>query len=243
MRFIYCFFFLIVLPGFAQKQPLDLKIDSVVSKDTISGERKYTITYHIENLTDREISCFLNPKRLLPAHYGSMGTSPLFKLYQNNDILDVGDILKNSLKTNTIQIPDFSLIKDEKERKMALTTFLKEKLHINTDSIDLKNTDSVESYLIARRPPSLMENIYTLKPKEIKTISQFFYWDKTRYYKQDEYEHYLDEKSVFSIELYLVLLRDQYKERLLPEEFEKITANQNFIQGVFTSNKMEIDFK
>lgn len=242
MRYLHYVFSLFSICVFAQNKPIDIKIDSIVSKDTISGERKYTITYHIENFTNNEISCFLNPKELTPAHFGSMGTSPLFKLYQNNDVVAVSGILNNSLTNNTIEIPDFSLIEDEKERKLAMKNFFKEKLHINTDSLDLKNT-YFEEGMVIRSQPSLMENIYTLKPKEIKTISKFFYWDKTRYYKQDEYEHYLDENSVFSIELYLVLLRDQYKERLLPEEFEEVTANKNFIQGVFTSNKMEIDFK
>lgn len=236
------FFFLLLFafPVFSQTQLLDIKIDAITSKDTIDNEREYTINYHIENKIANEVSFFLKPTSLIPAHYGSMGTSTLFKLYQENEILENDDILDYNLKKNIITPPDFSFIKDEKQRALERRKFFKENYNIDLDSISIKNTDL--DLQLKNTNKNLMNSICLLQPKEVKKYSYTFYWDKTRYYKQGVMEYYLNEKSKFYMEFLLVLMKEHYKDKLLPEEFIKIMNNKNFIQGVYVSNKVEIDF-
>ena len=68
-------------------------------------------------------------------------------------------------------------------------------------------------------------------------------WNKKRYYKIDDNEYYLNENDKFEIELSLYLDKTNRKNSLSPEEFSKINSDGNFIQGTFTSNKMEVNFK
>jgi hypothetical protein len=243
MRVILLYVFLFSIPVFSQN-PIEIKIDSLVSEDIISGERKFVINYHIENLTSQEISFFLNPNHLVPAHFGSMGTSVLYKLYQNDEVVNTSEILRDYLKKDVFNQPDFSLIKDEKERRIATLKYYKDKFNINLDSIaienDKENNDS--NYFLKQSSKRLMSTIFKLKPKEIKKYTYTFYWDKTRYYKEDEYEYYLNENSNFYMELYLILLKEDYKERLLAEDFKKVSDDKNWIKGVFISNKIEINF-
>jgi len=44
--------------AFAQISAIKIEIDSVKHIDSIPSERTFTINYHIENLTDNEISFF-----------------------------------------------------------------------------------------------------------------------------------------------------------------------------------------
>lgn len=243
MRVILLYVFLFSIPVFSQN-PIEIRIDSLVSKDIISGERKFVINYQIENLTNHEISFFLNPNSLVPAHFGSMGTSVLYKLYQNDEVVNTSEILNNYLKKDVLNQPDFSIIKDEKERRIAILKYYKDKFNINLDSIATENNkeNNESDYFLKQSSKRLMSTVFLLKPKEIKKYAYTFYWDKTRYYKEDEYEYYLNENSNFYVELYLILLKEQYKERLLAEDFKKISDNKNWIKGVFISNKIEINF-
>jgi hypothetical protein len=56
-------------------------------------------------------------------------------------------------------------------------------------------------------------------------------------------EYYINEKSNCSIELYIVLLKEEFKERLIDSDYNKIINTPNFIKGWFNSNKNEINFK
>jgi hypothetical protein len=56
-------------------------------------------------------------------------------------------------------------------------------------------------------------------------------------------EYYINEKSNCSIELYIVLLKEEFKERLIDSDYTKIINTPNFIKGWFNSNKNEINFK
>jgi hypothetical protein len=56
-------------------------------------------------------------------------------------------------------------------------------------------------------------------------------------------EYYINEKSNCSIELYIVLLKEEFKERLIDSDYTKIINTPNFIKGWYNSNKKEINFK
>ena len=56
-------------------------------------------------------------------------------------------------------------------------------------------------------------------------------------------EYYINEKSNCSIELYIVLLKEEFKERLIDSDYTKIINTPNFIKGWYNSNKNGINFK
>ena len=68
-------------------------------------------------------------------------------------------------------------------------------------------------------------------------------WSKNRYYKQDDLEYFLDEKDHYEFEMIIDLKKSSFKSQLSNKEFSLIEKDKNFIQGVFTSNKIVIDFK
>lgn len=81
-----------------------------------------------------------------------------------------------------------------------------------------------------------------MQPKESKSFVIKTVWDKKRYYIQDDLEYYLDEKDKFEFELTFQLIKTHFENRLSPEEFAKIAKDKNFIEGFFTSNKVDINF-
>ena len=90
---IICFLlFFITLSVSAQ---IEFKIDSITSLDSIPTERKFTINYHIENLTDKEVSFFLYPKELTDFKSGSMSKTIFYKIYQTEEFLDFENIFIN----------------------------------------------------------------------------------------------------------------------------------------------------
>jgi hypothetical protein len=98
-------------------------------------------------------------------------------------------------------------------------------------------------YFWKKKNRALLDAVFTLKPKEKKQFTQKIYWNKIRYTKNDELEYYLDENSLYCLQIELVLMKKQYKDRLTQKELEPILNNPNFIEGYFHSNKMEINFK
>jgi hypothetical protein len=82
-----------------------------------------------------------------------------------------------------------------------------------------------------------------LQPNETKTFLNKMVWNKERYFLENDLEYYLNEKDSFELDLTLVLIKDYFKERLTAQEFSQIAKDKNFIEGVFASNKVEINFK
>jgi hypothetical protein len=89
---------------------------------------------------------------------------------------------------------------------------------------------------------NLEQSEISLQPKESKSFVIKTSWDKKRYYIQDDLEYYLDENDKFELELTLQLIKTHFKDRLSAEEFAKIAKDKNFLEGVYTSNKIDIRF-
>ena len=183
-----CFLLLILtsFSCFAQNKSIKIQIDSVTSEDSIPSERKFTINYHIENLTNNEVSFFLTPNTFSPSHTHSMGTEIFYELTQNEEKLTVGGVFSSTSKKDEIQIPDFSISKDKKERQDKIAKYYIEKTGFNLDSIRqyLDKGNSIEEYQIQISNKRLIKDIYKLSPKENKNHTAVFYWDKKRYYKR-----------------------------------------------------------
>ena len=237
MKIISIVFFLYVTSIFGQNQQIELKIDSIASLDSIPTERKFTINYHIENLTDKEVSLFLYPKNLTPNLRASQSKTVNYKIYQENELLDIEDVFKN--KKIATFFKKLEEAKTQKEKDSLLTIFLKKEMNMDYQTMIPKD----EKELLKHEKELVLNSIISLKPKEKILYTKTLNWDKTRYYKIVDNEYYINEDKPHFIELSINLDKVGSNYNLEPEEFEKITDKMNFIQGTFTSNKMEINFK
>lgn len=87
------------------------------------------------------------------------------------------------------------------------------------------------------------DTIVEMAPGEVKNFSMDFHWDRNRYYQNQDMEYYLPEKAKHFLEITMVLQKANNNNNRLPDDVSnEITADKHFIEGVFTSNKKEIDF-
>ena len=223
---------LIVFSISAQNNPIEIKIDSITSRDSSEFlDREFTVNYHIENQTNNEISFFLNTNNFIPSTFSSMQYVPTYSLFQNENRIDASQIIKSKRM-------HFRANSNNPE-----TT--KEFINTNRDSIklEIQKMKSDTLYFWKKKNRALLNAVFTLKPKEKNHFTQKIYWNKIRYTKSDELEYYLDEKSLYSIQIELTLIKKEFSDRLTSKELQPFLTNPNFIEGYFHSNKVEIDFK
>jgi len=239
MRFLFLLIVLIFQIPTGQSQPIEVVIDKVSEDDSDPKERKFTINYHLSNLTDKKLSFFLKPDGLVSNNFGSMSNHPYYKIYQNDQFLNLGNVFgrpKKGEKYETLKI-------DPKNITDETIEYLRTELELNDTLIaELKQYGTFKSPVKFKNDNSLMESVLSLEPKETKTFSKVLYWDKDRYFFHDPEEFYLSETEKHYIEITVLLMKEPFKDKLKKEEYDAIMANPNFIKGVFTSNKAEINF-
>jgi hypothetical protein len=149
-----------------------------------------------------------------------MSPRPYYKLFEDNNYIDIPGIFsignRNQLPLDKV---DFS--------------------KISQDSINRIMKKYMEN-LKAENDKNITNNIQRLEPNEIKNFSVSLFWDKERYRKQDVYEYYLEEKSIHHLEISINLMKEEFKNKLTPEQFKNMMEDKTFIKGWFTSNKVEI---
>lgn len=203
--------------GNAQK--LDLKIDSISGDDRDLVERIFTIHYHLENLTDEKVRFFLETNSIVPSTGGSGTSFPFYKIYENDAFLEIGSVFSGWGLT---EINQEGMV--EMEKGFFRVTHQ-------------KKLDSI------RESKRYIQNkIITMTPREVKKFSMNFYWDRNRYYQNHDMEYYLDEKANHFLEITMVMQKAIYKNELPEAFFDEITTDVNFTEGVFTSNKIKINF-
>lgn len=206
--------FFICLSANAQK--LDLKIDSIAVNDDDVAERVFVVHYHLENLTNENLRFFLDTTTIVPSTGGSGTNFPFYKMYENDTFLEIGNVFSGSNRS------EFNF--EEMNVDSLIATFQ-------------KKIESMQS-----QKQSILDKMITMTPREIKKFSIDFYWNRNRYYQNQDTEYYLEEKAQHFIEITAVLQKNSYK-KVLPEAFfSEITADPYFIEGVFTSNKYQLDF-
>jgi hypothetical protein len=228
----------------AQTKILNIKIDSIATDDTDPKKRIFSINYHIENLTDHEISFFLRPNTLIANAASSLTLFPIYKIYQNNHFIELDgpfyeregsdDLNKYAEMTDKTSAEAKALL----QKIMADYEARKKELVENYKKSGGKSED--EHWIIQNY--NQLRSKITLKPKETKSFVIKTHWDKERYFLQDDLEYYLDEKDAFELELTLHLIKTHFKDRLSAEEFGKIAKDPNFIEGIYTSNKATLNF-
>lgn len=234
---------LISFTTFAQNPPLKLEIESITFIDSISTERTFTINYHIENLTDNEVSFFLNPNNLIANSRASMSKNVSYNLYENDEKLYLVDAFTSRRMLDLDKI--IKSKKNDEEKNKVIKEFLMNDLNLNIDSIPKGDKDEkkIENHFLKKKNEMLLNSRIKLAPKELKKYSIKVIWDKTRYFKIADIQFYIDEKLPHYIDLTINLMKEEFKDKLTTEEYQKTMGNSTFISGWFTSNKMEINFK
>ena len=239
---IFLLAFFCSFSAFAQNQSIRIAINSITSSDSLSF-RKFSINYSLSNLTSNKISFFLNPEIVHAGSGGSMSTFVSSKLYQESEEFPLHSILSSTSKNRELPF-NFENLPEGKEKNEILKKYLKEVLGMDIDKeIEEFSKNKDENYRLKKSSEELMNSIMALEPKETKHYTKIYYWDKKRYHKIDELEYYISENSNCYLELYIVLLKEHFKERMTDVDFKTLLNIPNFIEGWFTSNKVEINFR
>ena len=243
MKITYFLFLFITLSAFSQEKILAVTINSIIKKDTVVDNRKFTLNYQVENLTDQQISFFFNPNGFNSSESGSKSNRLIYKIFQKEEFLNLGTVFQNFALEKIIY--EHNNLVSQKEKDELLKKYIKEELKIDYDSI-MAETKKPEIERLKNKfrneNKNLLKEIFQMNPKQIKSFSVEIFWDKTRYYTHNDNEFYLDENAKHYLEITLILLKSEFKDQLTDLEFQNIMTNKNFLNGVFLSNKMEIDF-
>ena len=236
-------FILFSFTTFAQNPALKLEINSITSIDSIPTERIFSIKYQIENLTNNNVTFFLNPNKLIANSRASMSKNVAYNLYEYDEKLYLVEVFSNRMLLDLDKILKSSTTDEEKNK--FIKEFLKNSLNIDMDSIPKgeENEKDFEKYFSKKKNDTHLQSIMSLTPKEIKKYEIKVIWDKTRYYKIDDIEFYLNEDLPHYIDLTINLMKEEFKDKLTDNEYKKIMSDPNFLKGWFTSNKMEINFR
>lgn len=219
MKHLYLLLFCVNL--FSQPKPIEIKINSIKAVDA-GKERKFTLTYTITNLTDKTIHFILNPNAIIPISSGSLNPSVYYKLYENEAVLDVNGVFTREGLTRRF--------KDEKE------------LQKYSDSISEAFKNKSPETFQKEQNERITKNIRELKPKEEIQYEAVLNWDKTRYFRNDEIEYYINETAKHYFELHINLMQDELLSLFTDAEKQEILKGKNIVKGWFTSQKVEIDF-
>jgi len=238
MRYFLLLILLLFQIAIAQNQPLELVIDEIVEDNANLAERKFTINYHLSNLTDEDVCFFLKPNNLVSNNSGSMSNHPYYKIYQNDQFLNLGIVFGRQDKGE--QPENWKI--DPKDLTPETIAHLKMYFDLSDTHIaELKEFGYFKTPIKSRRD-EIIKDVITLAPKESRAFSKVISWNKDRYFFHDPEEFYLSETEKHYIEITVLLMKEPFKDKLSEEDYLQIMANPNFIKGVFVSNKAEINF-
>ncbi|AIN75239.1 hypothetical protein O8E88_000520 [Flavobacterium psychrophilum] len=243
MKFIYLL--LISASIFAQDKSIEAKIMAITASDSNPKNREFTIHYEIENLTNNSVSFFLTPNTLIANAAASMTLFPVYKIYINDVFisLDGPFFEKNGIdwETKLLGFKDYTTPQAKEVIKKVIAEFEAKNKLIVENYTKNGGKSTVEKWILENH--HLLESKITLNPKETKSFVIKTSWNRERYFKEDDLEYYLDEKDKYEFELVLDLKKTSFKEKLCEEEYLRIKKDRNFIEGIFTTNKVKIDFK
>lgn len=219
MRYFY--FLLFSISVFSQSKPIEIKIDSIKTSTTEEGDRKFTIQYSIANKSDKPASFVLNTNAFIPINGGSLTPAIYYKLYENNASLDISGVFTGNKTTR--------YFKDEEEFKRF------------EDSMRVVMKNRTAEDVLKRKKEIFLNNIQKLEAKETKHFTEVLVWNKNRYFRNDVYEYYIEEKEKHFLELHINLMTEELLMGLTENEKKEILKDKNLTKGWYTSNKVEID--
>jgi hypothetical protein len=218
MRFLFSCFLLFSIASFSQDKLIELKIDTIITDNSNPKERKFTVNYHIKNLTQNPVTFILNTKSIISNSTGSLKYIPYYKLFEKNTPIDI-PVFNNGIN-----------------KKFYLNSFLNSR----KDSTGKPIKNYLEK-IQKKNNEILVNSITRIDANELKKYSVSLFWDKERYLKYNDSEYYLDEKQKHYFEISIHLMKEELKEKFTAEQFKNIIEDKTLIKGWFTSNKSEID--
>ena len=229
----------------SQVKAINVKINAIITDDSNPKIRKYTINYQIENTTVKPVTFFLSPKILVPKIASEMTLFPVYRVFINDKetLLDGPFFEKDGVdwETKFKDLTDYASPEAEKITQLVYKE-IRENNKITVDNYKKNGGLSQdEDWIIENQ--NLLASKIKLNPKEIKKLVIKTSWNLERYFTQDDIEYYLDERDKYKFELTLDLKKTAFKEKLSAEEYSIIEKDKNFIEGVFKSNKVELNFK
>lgn len=244
-RYFFSLLLLISFSVVSQNSFITIKIDSITTDDSNPKARQFTIAYRIQNTTNATISFFLKPHNLMANAASSLSLKPIYKIYQNGTFQNIEGLFHNTDEVNEWMRLSALKSKDSVEAKKIIHKIVAEQELKTKNIVDQykKKGGKSDDELWIIRNQDLLSSQMTLQPNETKTFLNKLVWNKERYFLENDLEYYLDEKDTFELDITLVLIKDYFKERLTAQEFSEIAKDKNFIEGVFSSNKVEINFK
>lgn len=205
----------------SQERPVEIVLDSIKTDSREIGTRVFTLHYHIQNLTGKTVSFFLNTDSMVPLAASSMSIVPHYQLLQDSRALEVSGIFTIS-ETKEFNIAEIIGSEKNEDTIHAIIT-----RHFDRMTQEYNN--------------KLVNSVVRLSAGEMQRYSIKLRWDLQRYQKQGDNEYYLEATSQYHLELSMHLLLEELRSRLTPEQFEGITADKSFIKGWFTSNRLPVD--
>lgn len=229
-------FLLINFYSFGQLKPIEIKIDSIISSDSISNVRKFNVNYHIQNTTDKEVS-FINCIYPLNNFYPDVKELKVYSIIVEDDKYVKLNILhKNILLMHHLDSLDNA--RSSEERTKIIQYYLKNN---SRDTTKFKN--EIERRRKINDFEYVKSAIITFQPNEIRYFTDTYYWNKKRYYKVNDLEFYIDEKEPYFLELSMVFFKKEFQHFFPEEDYKKMKDNPNFLDGHIVSNRIEINFK
>lgn len=237
--FLSLLLFSIQLMG--QTPALAVKINSVIVDNANPKFRAYQINYQIENLTNHPVSFFLIPTHMTCNAMSSLALTPIYKLYQNNIYVPMqGPLEAPPGKHVWTDYPDEN-ISNVEDAQALIQKITMEKNKAIVEAYQKKGGKSDDVYWIIKNQ-ELLDSKILMKALETQSYTITVQWNKERYRMEDDLEYYLEEQDVFEMDLTLHLIKTYFKDRLTAEEYAEVAKDPNFIEGIFTSNKVTIDF-
>jgi len=236
--------FLIVFSAsiYGQNIPLQFEIDSVKIDKSDVKNHKYSIFYKAVNLTNHPLSFFLLPNSLIANAASSMTLFPVYRIYQNNALTELDgpfyERYPNDLRDGN-SIDGTQLTKEKIE---SLYEKYIRKLNLVVENYRNNGGTSTDTTWILQNQ-QLLDSKMVLQPNEVRHLTITTNWDKKRYFNQDNIEYYLNENDKFEITLSFDLKRNLWKNTLSDAELKAIQKDKSYIQGVFKTNKVLIEFK
>lgn len=220
MNYIFCLLFSIA--AFSQTKPLALKIDSIKTSEDVDNNREFIISYHISNLSTKAVSFVLNTKSVIPMGAGSLRPNPYYKLYEKDKSFDAMGIF-------------FS-------KNVELSFSSEEAFKKYQDSIATALKNKTAEQLFIEKKSRIASNIKKLEPNETLSLQVKLYWNKERYFRNDELEYYIEEKEPYYFELAINLMKEELLLDFSEAERNEFLKDKDLTKGWYTSNKVPIDF-
>lgn len=188
---------------FAQNPIIDLKIDSVEVVDSDPKERKYIVNYHLENRSDKKIAFLLdttnndtitgvNTNRIIPNLYQDNIAVKDFIFVKNYDYPSVFTLI-NNLRNSKTEAEEEAIKNNPEFKKLKIHPAILEKI------IERKKPDYKKVRLFENN--TIYKTLKILEPKETQHYQLVLYWNKERYFKNEESEYYLEASSNYTLEL------------------------------------------